>query len=202
MRKLLTGFIDVLFPPSPEEKLLRDTDFRTIKILSQQKTFNKIEYLCRYSEPIIKTAIIENKFHHNQLAARLLGSALEKWAIKQTQPTIYIPIPLGKHRLRKRGHNQVETILKSTNIKLQINKDILKRVVETAPQSHLDKNARQQNVQNVFTIAGKISDITPGTQIVLIDDVVTTGNTMLAARAKLAPQLPPGVTLVCLAIAH
>lgn len=202
MRKLLTEFIDILFPPSQEEKLLRDTNLNTLRALYRPGTFKKIEYLLSYSEPLIQTAVIENKFYHNQLAATLLGRAIEIWAADQIQPTIYIPIPLGKRRLQQRGHNQVETILKSTQMKLQINNKIMRRVIETVPQSHLDKEARQKNVQNVFIFAGKTLDFFPGTQLVLVDDVVTTGTTMLEARAVLVPHLPPGVTLRCLALAH
>jgi len=202
IRKLLTLFTDILFPPSPEEKILLATKLEDLYSIKQAGTFRQIEYLYRYSEPVIKTAILENKFHHNHTAAKLLGGALEKWVAKQTQNTIYIPIPLGKKRLRERGHNQVETILQSTQTKINISNNLLRRKVETAPQSHLDKKARLENMQDVFEFDGAKLDFKAGTKIVLVDDVATTGATLLAARASLAPHLPPQTTLTCLAIAH
>jgi len=202
IQKLLTKLGDFFFPPSREEKLLRTVESFTLQALYQLGTFRDITYLCRYSEPIAQAAIIENKFHHNQLAAQHLRSILAKWVSTQTQSTLYIPIPLGRQRLRQRGHNQVETILQTVVPRANTANRLLQRRVETQPQSHLNKTSRQQNVQNAFQFIGNDADFSAYSQVVLVDDVLTTGATLHEARATLAPHLPPNITLICLALAH
>jgi ComF family protein len=202
MQKLLTGLIDLLFPPSTGGKLLRDITPENLRLLHKPSIFGQIEYLSQYSESVIQAAIIENKFHNNKSASKILGILFNEWEVKQDKNIIYIPIPLGEKRLRERGHNQVETFLKLSNAKSKINTCLLKRVVETTPQSHLDKNARQKNMRGVFSFTGEKIDIASGTKIILVDDVVTTGATLMAARATLAPHLPQNTTLTCLALAH
>lgn len=201
MRQLLTMFVDLFFPPSPAEKILRETSVDTMQEFYRPGTYKNNTYLCRYKEPLIQAAITDNKFHHRQKAARLLVHLLEQWLKNNHQQILFVPIPLGKQRLRQRGHNQVETILRASALPLHIDTTLLKRSIETQPQSKLQKQARLQNMQNVFCCTpGKFESST--THVVLVDDVVTTGATMAAARAALAPHLPPHVHLRCLAIAH
>ncbi|MFT7644725.1 MAG: ComF family protein [Candidatus Paceibacteria bacterium] len=202
MHKLLTEFFNFLFPPSGKEELLFKTKLTTLLTLYQPGIFQNIKYLCPYSKPIVQAAIIENKFHHNQLAAQHLGRILKQWVSTQTQKTLYVPIPLGKQRLRHRGHNQVETILKTIIDKAHINNKLLQRRIETLPQSKLSKTARQKNLQNAFQFIPNDTDFLNYSQIVLIDDVLTTGATLHAARTAITPHLPPNLSLVCLAIAH
>ena len=202
MQRLLTEILDLIFPPSEDEIILREAAKQSVAKLYQPGKIERTQYISEYSQTVTRIAITENKFHNNHLASRILGQLIDEWANKQTGPTIFIPIPLGKKRLRERGHNQVETVLKAAYTKLDIRNDILMRSVETLPQSHLNKTKRQQNMKNVFSLSKKELFLEPGTQIVLVDDVITTGATMNAARATLAPHLPPNTTLTCLAIAH
>jgi ComF family protein len=202
MHKLLTKFCDLLFPPSREEESLFKTKPTTLLALYQPGMFRNIKYLCRYSEPIVQAAIIENKFHHNRLAAQHLRDILKQWVSAQKQRTLYVPVPLGRQRLRQRGHNQVETILHTVIDRKHIKNNLLQRRIETLPQSQLSKTARQKNVQNVFQFISNDIDFSKYSQIVLVDDVLTTGATLHAARETLTPHLPPNLPLICLAIAH
>ncbi|MCA9355755.1 ComF family protein [Candidatus Kaiserbacteria bacterium] len=202
MKQLLTGIIDFVFPPSPAGESLRSLKPDAVKSLYQPGMYRDIHYLADYSNQIVRNAILENKFHNNIKATRVLAKLLEQWSQNQTSATIYVPVPLGKKRFRERGYNQMENILLAVHSRLAIEKNLIKRVVETAPQSHLDKNARKKNVRNAFSFIGSNVIFEKGAQLVLIDDVVTTGETLLEARNTLVPNLPRGVTLKCLAIAH
>jgi predicted amidophosphoribosyltransferase len=202
MPKLLTDLIDLLFPPSREERLLRAVDQPTLRALYRPGIFQNTVYLCHYSEPVVQAAIIENKFHHHRSAALLLGNLLDHWLSTQSKPTLFVAIPLGKQRLRQRGHNQVETILQTVVPKADITTNMLRRRIETLPQSQLKKSSRKQNVREAFEFVGNTEILSNYSCVVLVDDVVTTEATLLAARASLAPHLPPHVTLTCVAIAN
>ena len=202
MQRLLTELVDVLFPPTVGEKLLRTVKTETLQSLYEPGQFQNTQYLCSYHHPIVQTAVIENKFHHQRVAANVLGKTLDLWIKEQTEELVFVPIPLAPKRQRERGHNQVETIIRFTDKKTPLVINLLKRRIETAPQSHLKKHERLHNIQNAFAYTGKTPDWPAGTRVVLFDDVVTTGATMRAARATLAPHLPPHTILTCLAIAH
>lgn len=111
---------------------------------------------------------------------------------------ILIPIPLSKKRFRERGYNQAELICKklvklSSSSKLYLNtnetkrndfvfeKNILIKIKETEHQAMIkNKNKRLQNLAGTFSVKDK-SKI-ENKNIILIDDVLTTGATLSEAK--------------------
>ena len=94
-----------------------------------------------------------------------------------------IPIPLGGRRRRQRGYNQSERIAAalSSRTGAPLLADSLQRVRETRTQTALTPEARQANVAGAFQ-AGPVA----GLELVLVDDVFTTGATLVAAAAVLS----------------
>jgi ComF family protein len=93
-----------------------------------------------------------------------------------------IPIPLGARRLRDRGYNQSERIAATLGARIRrpVRCDLLQRVRETRTQTALTPEARHANVSGAFH-AGPVT----GLELVLVDDVFTTGATLAAAAAAL-----------------
>jgi ComF family protein len=93
-----------------------------------------------------------------------------------------IPIPLGRRRFRQRGYNQSECIASALGacIGAPVRADLLGRVRETTTQTALTPEARHANVAGAFH-AGAVK----GLELVLVDDVFTTGATLAAAGAAL-----------------
>lgn len=99
---------------------------------------------------------------------------------------LIIPIPLTKKRQRKRGYNQSAEIARGINeiTKIKIAEKAVIRKSFKSSQTKMNRWQRQANVQDVFTI-GKESDLT-NKHILLIDDVVTTGSTIISCAQTLA----------------
>lgn len=110
-----------------------------------------------------------------------------------------IPIPLGSRRLRRRGYNQSERIARGLAGLLghPVREDWLARGRETLSQTALTPEERAANVAGAFRAAGR-----PAGRCVLVDDVFTTGATLLAAAAALREAGAPAVDAVTFARAR
>ena len=97
--------------------------------------------------------------------------------------TVLVPIPLGHGRLRSRGYNQAEVLARSLGGRggFEVRPDLLRRARETRSQTALTPSARAANVHGSFMAVGPVPD-----RLVLVDDVCTTGATLLAAAEALA----------------
>jgi len=98
---------------------------------------------------------------------------------------LIIPVPLHKTRLRERGFNQSLLLSQaiSTLTNIPVKEKVLKRIRFTRPQSQLNAFERQQNVKDAFRVID--SSAIKGKTVVLVDDVLTTGSTMLACAESL-----------------
>ena len=110
-----------------------------------------------------------------------------------------IPIPLGSRRLRRRGYNQSERIARALGGLLghPVRDGWLVRGRETPSQTALTPEERAANVAGAFRAAGR-----PDGRCVLVDDVFTTGATLLAAAAALREAGVPAVDAVTFARAR
>jgi competence protein ComFC len=104
------------------------------------------------------------------------------------QKPIFIPIPLSSSRLRERGFNQAELLCReilNQNINLGILiKNVLIKNKDTLHQAKIrDRSKRLRNLTGSFAI--KNPEIIKSRNIILIDDVTTTGATLSEARKVL-----------------
>ena len=115
---------------------------------------------------------------YGEFAAYYSREKIEKWRIN-----LIIPIPLHPRRLEKRGYNQAGIIAEALGKKLGIPVDerILKRQKNTKPQKELNHQERQKNMRNAFVARKKLE----GENILLVDDIYTTGSTIEEAAKEL-----------------
>lgn len=102
-----------------------------------------------------------------------------------TQPEFIQPIPLNIKKLNNRGFNQAEIIADFFNRFLKLKKvDWLERKKETEPQAQMKtKKERRSNVKGVFVVKNKRK--VKKARVVLVDDLLTTGNTIFEAARVL-----------------
>ena len=95
-----------------------------------------------------------------------------------TSSTLFVPIPLSGARHRLRGYNQATYIAEILTKLLgsSVDTSILKRKIDTKPQSRLKSGVdRISNVKGAFEVLKGVSY----DSIVLVDDVWTTGSTIM-----------------------
>lgn len=89
-----------------------------------------------------------------------------------------IPVPLHPKRLRQRGFNQASLLARrlGSALKIPVNYGSLKRYRWTEPQTGLSRRQRAANVKGAFSL--KAAERVRGKGILLVDDVLTTGETV------------------------
>jgi ComF family protein len=97
-----------------------------------------------------------------------------------------VPVPLGRRRLRERGYNQAEVLAAAVAARtgVPVYPGVLVRTRDTRTQTALGPSQRRANVAGAF---GARDRLPAGTRVALVDDVLTTGATLAACAAALAP---------------
>ena len=91
---------------------------------------------------------------------------------------LIVPVPLHSRRLRRRGFNQASLLARHLGSALKISVDYasLKRSRWTEPQTGLTRRQRAVNVKGAFDLTRP--EKIEGKSILLLDDVLTTGETV------------------------
>lgn len=138
-------------------------------------------------KPPVSHSVYRFKYHNQREFAKYY--ALEMFGryhsiIHTWKPECIIPIPLHRKRKRKRGYNQSMLIAKELSklTKIPVFEAGLRRKRYTVPQKTLDYKTRRKNLEGAFSVDNRIKGIH---NVLLIDDIYTTGNTIDEAARKL-----------------
>jgi competence protein ComFC len=156
-------------------------------------------FLFREGTPI-QSLIHGLKYRQMKSIGRTYGKKLGE-AIADNYDTKYdliIPVPLHKTKRRERGYNQSDYICTGMNetLHLDVTSDCLKRTRYTKTQTQLTREERKENVSNAFELNKKYSDKILRRNIILVDDVITTGATILEC-ARILKENHCGKLLTC-----
>ncbi len=94
---------------------------------------------------------------------------------------LVIPVPVSKQRLRERGFNQTHLLAKSFagRIHAQYRENIIYKTKNTKKQALIkNREERFENIKNAFDIYKKSENIIQGKDVIIIDDLTTTGATL------------------------
>lgn len=144
-----------------------------------------------YKDPLVSRAIRELKYRKNERVAELFAETVcYRLTIELEDETSYtnfidpviVPIPTHPRKKKAKGFNQTELILeKLKKISPYDIHDALRKIRDTSDQTHKNRKERLQNIKNSFKLREGMSDIIRGRNVIVFDDVVTTGGTLLEA---------------------
>lgn len=145
--------------------------------------------------PIIHHLKYKNGFGLAEPLANLMVNAWKQW---QTPIDLVIPIPLHQERLKHRGYNQSHLLAQHfcQQLHLPENQTCLKRIKHTQPQVNLNASERLLNVKDAFSAD---PHSVQQKEVLLVDDVCTTGATLAAAANALLKAGAHSVSAYCLA---
>lgn len=149
-----------------------------------------------YKDPLKR--LILAKGWSDSLASYQMAELLWEYIpLEQLDYDIIVPIPLHWTRYAWRGFNQAQEIARVIQKKKNVPMiNALKRIKKTAFQSTLTSNMRVENLKEAFELNGvKLQDF-KDKHILLVDDLMTTGSTIMAAVKKLLELKPRKVTVV------
>ncbi|KKU81644.1 MAG: Phosphoribosyltransferase [Parcubacteria group bacterium GW2011_GWA1_47_8] len=228
MKKFFTHILNIFFPiqclgcATPNVFLCATCMRKIPRARNTEHAFTHAVF--DYRNPILKDAIWKFKYAHARGLARdlarplyeemlgVLGERLES-AVEgdSSEPGKYggekillVPIPLHPKRLRERGYNQSELLARAViacdeNRIFELAEGVLVRTRQTPPQARAEKRtARLANMRDAFHT--KKMERVRGRTVILIDDVTTTGATLLEAKRALIKARPRAV--LAFAVGH
>lgn len=153
-------------------------------------SLRRIVTIFDYQQPLLKKSLKSFKYSPYNLNILKKLSPLFIRCLKQSPLTldyltknkfVLVPIPLSRQKLAKRGFNQANLIAQelATAFNWPLKK-YLKKEKNTPSQTNLSREQRKLNVQNIFKTQGEIVP-----NIILIDDILTTGATLEQAAKVL-----------------
>lgn len=151
-----------------------------------------------YRHPLIKKALWLFKYKSKKGLAGIFAEVLHNRILEEVSDLsimenfrhpILVPIPLSKKRYRERGYNQAELICQELikldgNVNFKIEKNILIKSKDTKHQAQIEnRGERLKNILGSFAVKNEM--LIKKRNIILIDDITTTGATLAEAKRTL-----------------
>jgi ComF family protein len=136
---------------------------------------------------VVRTALHRLKYAGERRLAMPLGAAAAaRWREAAIGGDVLVHVPVHARRRAARGYDQAELIARAAAAELRLPAvPALRRERATVPQFELGRERRAENVAAAFVLDDRQRAAVAGRWVVLVDDVVTTGATLVACAEAL-----------------
>jgi len=190
--------------PIYEFNSLKDNDLRK-KFWGTLPIQECLAYLSFKQNNEVQKVMHELKYNGNKEIGFAMGLTLGRLILsfdKLDDIDFIIPIPLHKKREDQRGFNQAEVIANGVSniIKAPVLNNVVGRVINNKSQTNRNRLDRSINTEDIF----KVMNLKPleGKHILLLDDVITTGATMISCGNSLLRVKDLKLSVAGLAVAN
>jgi ComF family protein len=144
------------------------------RCLASPPGFQRATALADYAPPV-DAMVMALKFRARLELASVFGGLLAQ-RIAAAADSLVIPVPLAFERMSERGFNQslqiARAVCRGSGARLAA--DAVRRIRHAPPQQTLALGERRRNVRGAFAMAGDVR----GRDVLVVDDVMTSGSTM------------------------
>jgi competence protein ComFC len=223
LNTIFSNILDVVFPTKcifcgKKDTTLCENCLSDVQ-RAERESAEWIFPLYDYRNPMIKKSLWLLKYSGKKKLASIFAENIydnmveelsELAMMENFHNAFLIPIPLSKKRYRERGFNQSELICEELikinnsrkNLDLKLEKNILIKPKETEHQARIkDKKLRLKNIIGSFAIKNSTqAELIKNRNIILLDDITTTGATLTEARKVL--RLAGARKVIAFTVAH
>jgi ComF family protein len=160
----------------------------------------QLEWCAMYSGPT-RAALHALKYRGERRLCEPLGTALaERWRAAGRGGDLITWVPVHRSRRAERGFDQAEQLARvmASQLRLPLER-CLERRLRTVAQHSLGQHDRAGNTGGAFSALPGVTQHLPGSWIVLVDDIMTTGATLSSCAAALHAAGAAAVSAITLA---
>lgn len=145
------------------------------RCLGEPPRFDRVVAAFMYQYPVSEL-VQALKYHGNLACARPLAAGLASALDREPYPDVIMPMPLAPARLAHRGFNQAMEIARRLALEfgLKISASACRRIHDGTPQASLPWKQRTANIRGAFVCDFDVG----GKTVAVVDDVLTTGETL------------------------
>lgn len=195
--KLVKLAQDLLVPEDIKIQKLLDLPAGVLRdLLPKSPVYSKdIFVLFDYQNKIVRLIVKSIKYKNNaslrkRIAVYLYEEIIDissDIALFEGAPPLIVPMPMSKIEKRKRGFNQCEELVREIKKlgegNVEVSYNTLKKIRETERQTKLSREERLENLKNSLSVPMDIG--IKNRVVIVLDDVYTTGASLLEARRAL-----------------
>jgi ComF family protein len=187
---------------TPFAQDLRAPGLISPEAMADPPVFGRARAVVRYDDGPARRLVHRLKYSDRLELARPLGAWMARAGAEILgEADLIVPVPLHRFRLTSRRFNQAAALAHfvSAVSAVPVDTQALVRVKQTPPQVGLSRPQRAGNVQGAFRVPEEAKPKIFGTNIVLVDDVLTSGATANAAARALLRGGAKGVDVLVFA---
>jgi ComF family protein len=156
-----------------------NTEQGCVHCLTDRFAFDRVLAAGVYDGPLRKAVLLAKHAHSTTVSRALAGLLLDRWeqGLRAARCDVVIPVPLHWTSRVARTQCAAEgvAVQLARRLGLPLDRNVLRKVRRTPPQSSLTPTQRRDNLKQAFRLSHGVR--LDGCRVLLVDDVLTTGTT-------------------------